>query len=120
MHTEASAASQQPQRLTNNVAIFRVCVGSPRLYSMYQCFVATPPSHCIAAATVHIPSPATGPVQVPTTAQVRGVSAELARRATLPPHVKAVLEALPVDTHPMTQFITMITALQVGRGEGLF
>lgn len=51
--------------------------------------------------------------QVPTPAQVRGVSAELARRATLPPHVKAVLEALPQDTHPMTQFIAMITALQV-------
>jgi citrate synthase len=52
-------------------------------------------------------------VQVPTSAQVQDVSAELARRATLPKHVKAVLEALPVETHPMTQFITAITALQV-------
>lgn len=51
--------------------------------------------------------------QVPTPAQVRGVSAELARRSTIPPHVKAVLESLPVSAHPMTQFITAITALQV-------
>lgn len=52
-------------------------------------------------------------VQVPTSAQVQDVSAELARRATVPKHVKAVLEALPVEAHPMTQFITAITALQV-------
>jgi citrate synthase len=58
-------------------------------------------------------------VQVPTSAQVQDVSAELARRAALPRHVKAVLEALPVETHPMTQFITAITALQV-RNDSVF
>ena len=51
---------------------------------------------------------------MPTKSQVQGVSAELASRASIPAHVKAVLEALPVDAHPMTQFITAITALQVG------
>lgn len=52
-------------------------------------------------------------LQVPSKSQVQSVSAELARRANIPHHVKAVLEALPVETHPMTQFITAITALQV-------
>lgn len=54
------------------------------------------------------------PLQVPSESQVRAVSKELARRAALPGHIKAVLESLPVDTHPMTQFVTLITALQVG------
>jgi len=49
---------------------------------------------------------------VPTKAQVDGLSAELRSRAALPPHVVSVLEALPPGTHPMTQFSIAIMAMQ--------
>jgi hypothetical protein len=53
------------------------------------------------------------PHQIPTKPQADSVSAELRRRAALPDYVRAVIEALPPGTHPMTQFATAILALQV-------
>ncbi|KIZ03019.1 citrate synthase [Monoraphidium neglectum] len=50
--------------------------------------------------------------QIPTKAQAEAVSEELRRRAALPDYVKRVLEALPADAHPMTQFAAGILALQ--------
>jgi citrate synthase len=50
---------------------------------------------------------------VPTEAQVRAVSRDLASRSALPGHIKAVLESMPPSTHPMTQFVAAIAALQV-------
>ena len=49
---------------------------------------------------------------VPTKAQVEGLSAELRSRAHVPQHVFDVLAALPKHTHPMTQFSVAIMALQ--------
>jgi citrate synthase len=53
------------------------------------------------------------PSKIPTKAQAEAVSEELRRRAALPDYVKRVLEALPADAHPMTQFAAGILALQV-------
>jgi citrate synthase len=50
---------------------------------------------------------------VPTKAQAASVTEELRARSKLPPHVLKVLNALPDDTHPMTQFCSLILALQV-------
>ncbi|KAI8467445.1 MAG: citrate synthase [Monoraphidium minutum] len=50
--------------------------------------------------------------QIPTKEQADSVSDELRRRAALPAYVKRVLEAMPRDTHPMTQLATGILALQ--------
>ncbi len=49
---------------------------------------------------------------LPTPAQTASLSAELGRRAGLPPHVGAVLDALPADTHPMTALGAGVLALQ--------
>jgi hypothetical protein len=53
-------------------------------------------------------------LQVPSKAQVSAVSEDLRRRSVVPRHIKALLEALPVDTHPMTQLVTLVSAMQVG------
>jgi hypothetical protein len=53
-------------------------------------------------------------LQVPSKAQVSAVSEDLRRRSVVPPHIKSLLEALPVDTHPMTQLVTLVSAMQVG------
>jgi citrate synthase len=50
--------------------------------------------------------------EVPTKAQAQSVSRELAARAALPQHVRRVLEALPHETHPMTQLCAGVLALQ--------
>jgi citrate synthase len=50
--------------------------------------------------------------QVPTEAQVRALSKDLMARSEVPPHVDAMLKALPKNTHPMTQFSMAIMALQ--------
>lgn len=50
--------------------------------------------------------------QLPDDDQVRRVSNNWARRANVPPHVFKVIDALPMTTHPMTQFIAGITALR--------
>jgi len=50
--------------------------------------------------------------EVPTEENVRWLSNEWHKRSELPAHTKAVLEALPHDTHPMSQFSIGITSLQ--------
>ncbi len=50
--------------------------------------------------------------QVPTKAEVDGLTQEWRERSTVPAHVFKTLDALPVDAHPMTQFSAAILALQ--------
>jgi citrate synthase len=48
--------------------------------------------------------------ELPTDDDVRRMSNNWARRSIVPPHVFKVIDALPLSTHPMTQFIAAITA----------
>ena len=50
--------------------------------------------------------------EVPTYEQVQSITQEWHRRSAIPAHTHAVLDALPVDTHPMTQFSIAIVSLQ--------
>lgn len=50
--------------------------------------------------------------EIPTVEETNWLSAEWQRRSNVPEHVFKVLDTLPTDTHPMTQLITAITALQ--------
>lgn len=50
--------------------------------------------------------------ELPTEEDVKFVSAEWKERGTLPDDVKAALDALPITTHPMTQFSIGILAMQ--------
>ncbi|MEM0992080.1 MAG: citrate (Si)-synthase [Bacteroidota bacterium] len=50
--------------------------------------------------------------EIPTEAEVKWLSEEWARRATVPQQAFDVLESMPADTHPMTQFSIVITAMQ--------
>ena len=50
--------------------------------------------------------------ELPTNEDVEHISATWARRSHVPNHVFDVIEALPVATHPMTQFCTAVLALQ--------
>jgi citrate synthase len=49
---------------------------------------------------------------VPTRADVDGLTQEWRRRGDVPAHVFKTLDAMPVDAHPMTQFSAAILALQ--------
>ncbi|XP_064647319.1 citrate synthase, mitochondrial-like isoform X2 [Lineus longissimus] len=49
--------------------------------------------------------------EIPTEAQVKGVSQEWAARASLPTHVVNMLNSFPRHVHPMSQFSAAITAL---------
>lgn len=49
--------------------------------------------------------------EIPNRAVVLGLEDELRARQPLPQYVKDVIKALPVDTHPMTQFSAAILAL---------
>jgi citrate synthase len=49
---------------------------------------------------------------MPTDDQVRWLTAEWRKRATLPQYVFDVIDSLPTDTHPMSQFSIGITAMQ--------
>ena len=49
---------------------------------------------------------------LPTEDDVRAISADWRKREGLPPYVKHMLDALPADTHPMTQYALGILALQ--------
>ncbi|HXS37631.1 MAG TPA: citrate (Si)-synthase, eukaryotic [Flavipsychrobacter sp.] len=49
---------------------------------------------------------------IPTAEDVDHISTTWARRSHVPNHVFDVIEALPVSTHPMTQFCAAILALQ--------
>lgn len=50
--------------------------------------------------------------EIPTEQQVRGLTADLHRRAKLPAHVEPLLRSLPKDMHPMTQLATGVLACQ--------
>lgn len=50
--------------------------------------------------------------EVPSEAQVKAFSADLASRSELPEHVSNLLDSLPKDLHPMAQFSIAVTALE--------
>lgn len=50
--------------------------------------------------------------ELPTAEAVAAVTKEWQSRAEVPQHVFDVLDALPIDTHPMTQFVCGIMALR--------
>jgi len=50
--------------------------------------------------------------EMPTADQVAQLSVDLRKRSGLPPHVAKVLDAMPADTHPMTQFTQAVLSLQ--------
>ena len=50
--------------------------------------------------------------EMPAEEDVHEISANLQRRSHVPNHVFAAIEALPMDTHPMTQFVIAIMAMQ--------
>ncbi|KAH3900456.1 probable Citrate synthase, mitochondrial [Saccharomycodes ludwigii] len=50
--------------------------------------------------------------EVPSEAQVKALSADLAARSQLPKHVSELLDSLPKDLHPMAQFSIAINALE--------
>lgn len=50
--------------------------------------------------------------EIPTTEQVNALTAELHRRANLPEHVVNLLKSFPRTMHPMTQFVSAISAMQ--------
>lgn len=52
--------------------------------------------------------------KIPTKEQVEVLRLDLLRRMQVPNHVYSVLDALPVDTHPMTQLVTAVSACQTG------
>jgi citrate synthase len=50
--------------------------------------------------------------ELPSDQDVHDVTANWQRRSHVPNHVFAAIEALPIDSHPMTQFVVAIMALQ--------
>ena len=50
--------------------------------------------------------------EVPTEEEVKWLTSQWTARATVPQHTFDALDALPVDTHPMTQFSIAIVSLQ--------
>lgn len=50
--------------------------------------------------------------ELPTDEDVHDITANWQRRSHVPNHVFAAIEALPLDSHPMTQFVVAIMALQ--------
>lgn len=50
--------------------------------------------------------------EIPSKEEVDWLSAEWRNRETLPPQVFKSLDALPIDTHPMTQFTIAVMAMQ--------
>jgi citrate synthase len=50
--------------------------------------------------------------ELPSNAEVQNLTSVWQRRSHVPNHVFATIEALPVATHPMTQFVIAIMALQ--------
>jgi citrate synthase len=50
--------------------------------------------------------------ELPTDEEVQNLTSVWQRRSHVPNHVFATIEALPVATHPMTQFVVAIMALQ--------
>lgn len=52
--------------------------------------------------------------EIPTAEEAAWVTAEWQRRSEVPAHVFRLLDSLPLETHPMTQFIAAISAMQTG------
>ena len=50
--------------------------------------------------------------EIPTEDQVKGLTAQWVARSTVPQHTFDALDALPKETHPMTQFSIAIVSLQ--------
>jgi citrate synthase len=50
--------------------------------------------------------------ELPTEEDVKELSADWRKRATLPAHVFKTMDALPVEAHAMTQFVTGVMAMQ--------
>ena len=50
--------------------------------------------------------------EIPTDADVAALSADWKVRAKIPAHVFKTIDGLPIDAHPMTQFVTGVMALQ--------
>ena len=50
--------------------------------------------------------------ELPTDGDVHEITSNWQRRSHVPNHVFAAIEALPKDSHPMTQFVVAIMALQ--------
>jgi citrate synthase len=50
--------------------------------------------------------------ELPTQDDVTFITNEWAKRSVVPKHVFDVLDKLPVDAHPMTQFVTAVMAMQ--------
>src|SRR5881275_1486852 len=50
--------------------------------------------------------------ELPTEEDVLHVTSVLQRRSHVPTHVFSVIDALPINTHPMTMFVTGVMALQ--------
>jgi citrate synthase len=50
--------------------------------------------------------------EIPTEAEVKGLTKDWQSRAEVPPQVFTTLDSLPADTHPMTQFTIGIMAMQ--------
>jgi citrate synthase len=50
--------------------------------------------------------------------QAESVTEDLRSRSKLPSYVSKVLASLPEGMHPMTQFSTLVLALQVGFSKG--
>ncbi|MET0392238.1 MAG: citrate (Si)-synthase, eukaryotic [Chitinophagaceae bacterium] len=50
--------------------------------------------------------------ELPTEEEVKEITALLQRRSHVPTHVFQTIEALPINTHPMTQFVIGVMALQ--------
>ena len=50
--------------------------------------------------------------EIPTKEQVKWVTEAWVRRSNVPEHVFRAIDALPIDAHPMTQFVVGIMAMQ--------
>ncbi|MFT5385269.1 MAG: citrate synthase, partial [Saprospiraceae bacterium] len=63
--------------------------------------------------------------EIPTNEEVKWLAEQWKNRANIPDHTFKVLDALPIDTHPMTQFTVAISSMQTSSvfsrryGEGL-
>ena len=50
--------------------------------------------------------------EIPTDEEVHWLTQQWTRRSNVPEHVFRILDHMPPNTHPMTQFVSAITAMQ--------
>jgi citrate synthase len=50
--------------------------------------------------------------EIPTQEETNWLTAEWRRRSHIPEHIFTIIEALPMDMHPMAQFVTAVSSLQ--------